>query len=374
MKNKTSFRKIILGSLWLTVAALPGIVSICVLHIMQTHQSAAEYYAVHIFPVLSAPVKFVSSQVHISITEFCVIFLPLATLFWLVAVIYRFIHSKRKARFIYRFTFVLCLLFSFVVLSFTLMHGINYSRKPLEESFSIPSETRSSEDLEEVTQWLVSMIRQTRSELPEDENGCMMLQTDLSATFLDANAAMNQAALLYPVLSGSDVTIKPVALSHYWSYTGITGMYTPFFGEANVNIDVPDFELPLTICHELSHTRGIAREQDANLAGFIACISSDRTDFQYCGYQFAFLYCASDLAAVDSEAYQEICAGLPEGIYRDWQQSSDYWAQFEGPAEEISSQANDAYLKANNQTEGVASYALVTNLIVEYYFTYVKGA
>ena len=261
-----------------------------------------------------------------------------------------------------------------MMLSFTCMHGINYSRKSLEESFSIPSESRSSEDLEEVTQWLVSMIRQTRADLPEDENGCMMLQTDLSLTFRDANTAMNQAASVYPVLSGSYVTIKPVALSHYWSYTGITGMYTPFFGEANVNIDVPDFVLPLTICHELSHTRGIAREQDANLAGFIACISSDRTDFQYCGYQFAFLYCASDLASVDPDAYQEICEGLPDGIYRDWQQSSDYWAQFEGPTEEISSQANDTYLKANNQTEGVASYALVTNLIVEYYFTYVKGA
>lgn len=374
MNKDTWIRKIVFGLIWLVVALLPGILCIFLLRVLQTHQGAAEYYAIHIFPVLSAPVKYISSLVPISITEFCVIFIPLACIYWLLALIFRFIRSNKKARFLYRIVLTLGIVFSVLLVSFTCMHGINYSRKPLEESFSIPTESRSKEDLAEVTQWLVSMIQETREELPEDENGCMLLQTDLSQTFQDANDAMNQAASIYPILSGSDVSVKPVALSHYWSYTGITGMYSPFFGEANVNIDVPDFELPLTICHELSHTRGIAREQDANLAGFIACICSDRMDFQYCGYQFAFLYCSSDLASVDPVAYQEICEGLPDGIYRDWQQSDNYWVQFEGPAEEVSSQANDAYLKANNQTEGVASYALVTNLIVEYYFTYVKGS
>jgi hypothetical protein len=83
---------------------------------------------------------------------------------------------------------------------------------------------------------------------------------------------------IVPELSGPDLNAKPVALSHLWSYTGITECI-PFFGEANVNVDVPASQLPITICHEISHTRGIAREQDANLAGFLACLNSSRIDF-----------------------------------------------------------------------------------------------
>jgi hypothetical protein len=54
--------------------------------------------------------------------------------------------------------------------------------------------------------------------------------------------------------------------------------------------------------------------------------------------------------------------------------SYEYWQQFEGPVEEISTEVNDTYLKANLQPEGVHSYSLVSQLIIEYYFGYVKGA
>ncbi len=83
---------------------------------------------------------------------------------------------------------------------------------------------------------------------------------------------------------------KPVQLSHWWSYTGITGMYFPFFAEANVNIDVPDSGIPATAAHELAHTRGFAREDECNFLAYLACIHHSSGDVRYSGYLSAYIF------------------------------------------------------------------------------------
>lgn len=370
MKKKDILR----GIISLLSAFIPGVIFLAIPSFLLNHQTWSEYYSRKIFPVIFWPVEFIASLIPVSLTEIVVIFAAASLVIWLIWLIYRFVRSADKGKFIYRLIFAAAILFSAISVSFTLLHGINYTRVPLDQTLSLDSPQRSPEELAEVTAWLANMMSQTRDGLQEDNNGCMILSTSLSQSLSDGSRAMDSAAASFPVLSGTDVPAKPVALSHYWSYTGITGMYFPFLGEANVNIDVPDSQLPMIICHEISHTRGIAREQDANLAGFLACISSDRNDFKYCAFQYAFLYCAWDLSMADEAAYTKIGVMIPDSVRRDWEQNAVYWAQFEGPVQETSTQINDSYLQANYQEEGVRSYDRVTDLIVDYYFTYVKGS
>lgn len=333
----------------------------------------SEEYSRFVFPILSRPLTFLTSLCPISLTEVFVVFASLTVFFWLALLIIRFKNSGNRKKTAVRFFSVLCILFAALSVSFTLMLGIQYTRIPLETSLELDASQKSAEDLKEVSLWLADNIQRTRALLPEDDKGCMVLTTSLTETLDEASLSMDAAARLFPELSGPDLNAKPVALSHLWSYTGITGMYFPFFGEANVNVDVPASQLPITICHEISHTRGIAREQDANLAGFLACLNSSRIDFQYCAYQYAYLYCCNDLYKQDQNAYQQVSGQIPEGTWRDWQQAAEYWQQFEGPVQETSTAVNDTYLEANQQTEGVLSYDRVTDLIIDYYFTYVKG-
>jgi hypothetical protein len=269
---------------------------------------------------------------------------------------------------------IFAITFSLMSGSFFLMHGINYYRKPLDATLDIVPKQRSAEELTEVMRWLIASITEEQKSLSTDEKGSTMLLTDMNQTLADGSAALDLASSRFPVLAGNDALPKPVVLSHYWSYTGIVGMYFPFYGEANINIDVPVYSIPMSICHEISHVRGIAREQDANLAAFIACISSDRADFRYSGYIFALEYIAGDLAAVDIEMYYELMDTIPECVWMDWQASGDYWTQFEGPVEEVSSQVNDTYLKVNNQEVGIVSYSMVSGQIIEYYFKNESGA
>lgn len=355
------------------IALAVGILFLFVPRIFTNYPGLSEKYATKVFPVLSRPVTFITSLCPLSLTEIFVVFTCLTALFWLILVILRFRHSDDRKRTAFRFLSVLTVLFAVLSASFTLMLGIQYTRIPLETSLHLNASQKSPEDLKEVALWLAENIQRTREILPEDENGCMVLTTSLAETLDEGSASMDAAAVLFPELSGPDLRAKPVVLSHYWSYTGITGMYFPFFGEANVNTDIPASQLPITICHEISHTRGIAREQDANLAGFLACLNSSRIDFQYCAYQYAYLYCCNDLYKQDPDAYMEVSEWIPEGTWRDWQQASEYWKQFEGPVQETSTAVNDTYLEANQQAEGVLSYDRVTDLIIDYYFTYVKG-
>lgn len=328
----------------------------------------AERYAVNIFPAVSFPAVFLSSLIPISLTELALIVGIMVLPLILAWFIYRAVKSTQKKKYFYRTALILAILFALLSGSFRLMHGINYSRKPLDETLNIMPADRSEEELAEVTRWLVESIIEEQKNLPVDESGCSLLLTDMNQTLKDGSAALDMASKRFPVLAGNDALPKPVVLSHYWSYTGIVGMYFPFFGEANINIDVPVYSIPMSICHELAHVRGIAREQDANLAAFIACISSDRADFRYSGYLFALGYIGGDLAFADIETYYQLMKNLPESYWANWRADADYWMQFEGPVAEVSTEANDTYLKANDQEEGIMSYSMVSGQIIEYYF------
>lgn len=369
-------KKVISGFLKILPILLIFLVGVCFIFaqwIMAQRPDSAEWYAINVFPTLSLPAVFLNSLFPISLTEFTLIAGVMTFPLILAWFIYRAVCSKTKGKFFYRSALIFAIAFSLLSGSFCLMHGINYYRKPLDASLDIMPAQRSPEELSEVMRWLISSISEEQKKLSIDESGCSMLLTDMNQTLADGSAALDLASNRFPVLAGNDALPKPVVLSHYWSYTGIVGMYFPFLGEANINIDVPVYSIPMAICHELAHVRGIAREQDANLAAFIACISSDRPDFRYSGYIFALGYIAGDLANVDIETYYQLMETIPDTVWKDWQSNADYWTQFEGPVEEVSEQVNDNFLKANNQDAGIISYSMVSGQIIEYYFKNESG-
>ncbi len=369
-------KKAIKGVLRILPILLIIIFGLCflMLQTLLTHYpEAAEWYAIHLFPAVSFPMVFLNSLIPISLTEFALIAGIMIFPLLIAWFIYHAIRSNKKGNYFYRTALIVAIVFSLSAASFSLMHGFNYSRIPLDVTLGIAPTNRSPEELEDVLSWIISSIIEEEKKLPKDEFGRSMLLTDMNQTLADGSVAMELAGSRFPVLSGNNALPKPVGISHYWSYTGIVGMYFPFFGEANINIDVPVYSIPMSICHELAHVRGIAREQDANLAAFIACISSDRADFRYSGYLFALGYIGGDLAAVDMDAYKQLIETIPETPWIDWQASADYWEQFEGPVAEVSEEVNDTYLKANNQEAGIRSYSMVSGQIIEYYYKNESG-
>lgn len=179
--------------------------------------------------------------------------------------------------------------------------------------------------------------------------------------------AMEKLGQHYRRLSGHYPFPKPILNTWILSIQQTTGVYSPFTVEANYNRDIAYYDIPFTICHELSHLRGYMQEEEANFIGVLATIGADDLYFNYSGYVSAWVYAGNALARIDSTAFATLYGRINARTRQDMLYNNAYWQQFEGKPAEAHEQLNDAYLKMQGQTSGVRSYGHVTDLMLEYF-------
>ena len=179
--------------------------------------------------------------------------------------------------------------------------------------------------------------------------------------------AMEKLGQRYHRLSGHYPFPKPILNTWILSIQQTTGVYSPFTVEANYNRDIAYYDIPFTICHELSHLRGYMQEEEANFIGVLATIGADDLYFNYSGYVSAWVYAGNALARIDSTAFATLYSRINARTRQDMLYNNAYWQQFEGKPAEAHEQLNDAYLKMQGQATGVRSYGHVTDLMLEYF-------
>ncbi len=161
---------------------------------------------------------------------------------------------------------------------------------------------------------------------------------------------------------------KPVMLSEPWSYTHITGVYSFFTGEANINVNFPDYTVPFTAAHELAHQRGVAREDEANMIAFLVCLESDDPYIRYSGLLNVYEYVASALYSADKKLYAELYYTLTDEVIQEERAYSAFFEKYkDNPAAEISETTNNLYLQSQGSSAGTRSYGMVVDLTVAYY-------
>lgn len=181
----------------------------------------------------------------------------------------------------------------------------------------------------------------------------------------------------YPLLSGYYPTPKTFAFSGFFSQQYMLGYYFPFSMEANYNDMMYIANVPVTICHELSHVKGFIYEDDANFIGYLACTTSEDLFFRYSGYLSVLNYLNRDLyesLGNSREAYlaYEQCSDLV--VHDNVFLTKEAWAEVESKAvldTETVRQASNAFLESNLQAngveEGIASYGKVVERLLTYY-------
>ena len=259
-----------------------------------------------------------------------------------------------------------CLSVAFLL--YLLMHGVQYARLPLARQMGLSVSYESTvERLASLAAYFAENASAARAECQEDAKGRLRLPVTTGEALKRGGEGYARLAEQYPFLRGTVSRAKGVMLSHWWSYTGITGMYFPLTAEANVNVDVPPDEMLMTMSHELAHTRGYAHEDECNFLGILACVNHPEAEWQYAGWLAAYLYTADALYAADADAYYEVFALCSDGVRRDLARRAAYWADFEGPMEEFSAEVNNAFIQANGDSDGIARYGQVTALLMAYY-------
>lgn len=342
---------------------------------------AEEVFAKRVYKVISQGIGFLTGWISFSIAEFLVVAGPLVIVFLLARQMIRVIDVKKvdmegpknvgQIRFQLIMTALqnlLCFL-SLIFFTYILLCGINYHRYSIQHYLGFSVENSSVEELEGLLVELADRATSLRAALKEDENGVYVLPMSKRELGKEAKKAYDNLAKEYNIFSGIYPAPKPVFFSKLMSYTQITGVFTCWTMEANVNVDISPYSIGSTMCHELAHLHGFMREEEANYISYIACLASDSVDLQYSGMMLALIYTGNALYGKDAERYFEVYRNhYSEAVIRDLVANNKYWDKFKDTkVAETAEKVNNTYLKANNQTDGTQSYGRVVDLLLAQY-------
>ncbi|SFR83267.1 DUF3810 domain-containing protein [Anaeromicropila populeti] len=349
----------------LVISVVLMLFSIATYFMAKAFPGFAQWHYQYIYLAAMNMIARITSLYPFSLLELISIFLIAAVIGYFVAALVKW--KRRTTTFKAICKNGLANLFLFIAVIFFLYTencGINYYRKDFAATAGITTDNLNQSLLIDVCRHIVTQLNELESQVSLDENGNLNISR---SDYQEGIQAMKKLGNVYGDLEGYYPNPKPLIFSEFMSYQFLCGMYSPFTFEATFNEDMPDFNIPFTICHELSHLRGFMKEDEANFISFLACIGSDSPEFRYSGYLLAYIYCMNDLLEYNKEAYQEIKAERCQLVIRDLEQDRMFWDNFRGKVAEISSTTNDLYLKMNSEEDGVESYNRVVELILGYY-------
>lgn len=327
-----------------------------------------EWYATTIYPIYINTISRMLSPFPYSLSEILLIIFISSLLLRLIFRIYQVVRRKKKVKLssiIFIFFLRSFTLISVLFTIYTLTCGINYHRKAFSDYLDFKTEASSKEELKSLCLLLVKMCNNYSSQIPLDKNGLCILPENANEI---AVKSMRRLGHTYPTLAGYYPNPKPILFSEFMSYQFLTGIYSPFTVEANYNNHMPAYNIPQTMCHELSHLRGFMREDEAEFISYLACINSDNVVFKYSGSLISLSYCMNALYDdAGTTAYEQIYNSLSSQVKTQLQHDYKYWDNYRGTLADIQDKVNDTYLKANSQTDGVKSYGRMIDLLLAYY-------
>lgn len=298
-------------------------------------------------------------------TSFAEILVP-ALLLFLFYLIIKALVSLKKGGFLNQLINILSYASALYIL-FMLLWGFNYNRYSFDKIAGLKIEKSSEQQLYKLCEELINNANTLRKEVNENPEGIMIIAGGYKDVFKREQLGYDRAAKLYPELRGSYGPPKRILLSVPMSYTGITGIYMPYTGEANVNINETDFMLPCTVAHEMAHQRGFAREDEANYIAYKVCTMHPDADFRYSGTMLALIYSMNAMADVNYDDFEKLANEYSQGVRRDMVNDSKHWEKYKGKAEKVANNINNTYLKTNGQKDGIESYGRMVDLLLAEY-------
>lgn len=341
------------------------VLSLCLLFGAKHIEGMADWYSEHIYKVLVSVIGRVSGIVPFSLSEVGIFLLLVMLVVCISKTVTKVVRRQEGKGAVLHLISGLFLGAGILFFLYTVNCGVNYERESFSESSGIQTREYTAEELKEVCIWLTEEVNRVSSSVERDSRGAMTAGEDETGGAVEAMEALGE---IYPELAGYYPIPKGLINSWILSVQNLTGIYLPFTIEANYNRDMPDYNIPFTACHELSHLRGFMQEQEANFIAWLGCTNSERVDFQYSGKLLGWIYCMNVLHKTDYEAYQQVRELLEPAVEADITVNHEFWEKYDGRIAEVANQINDTYLKANGQEDGVKSYDRMVDLIVAYYF------
>ena len=363
MKVKAFIRKYIpIPALFLV-----GIALICALiHVIAGISPAfADFFTAKIAPVFRLILAKLTGWLPISLAEIAIICLPIIIGAIVFFAIKAFKSGKaRGIRYLCGFFSALTLFYS----SFVLTFACGYRGYQLGEKLGLERAEVSASELRTTTEAVIKELNALAAKTDYGEDRFSNIPYSYTELNQKLNEAYKKGADRYGFIQSLKCRVKPVILSEPMTYTHISGVYTFFTGEANVNVNYPEYNLPYTMAHEMAHQRGISREDEANFVAYLICIESDDEYIRYSAYLNMFEYLSNALYKADREAYRELIKTVDINVRYELVAYSEFFDKYrDNVMADVSGAVNNSYLILQGQTGGTKSYGLVVDLAVAYY-------
>lgn len=352
-----------------------------------------DWYIDHIFPVWLNTYARLTSALSISVGEIMLILAVGITAFGIGFFIYNLIRRGKYTTGLLKYGrtyawIVLVVGYVMTLNCFILYHATGFAQKymvketgtmvvDMSDTAVVEVDTKgksayTKKNLATLRDYLVEQCNTLADQIDRDEQGTAVYSGDLIAESVHAMEAMGQQ---YDRLSGYYVTPKYLKCSEFFSQQYIMGYYFPFSMEANINSVMYITNVAPTVCHELAHTKGFIFENDANMIGYLACIQSDDTFLQYCGYLSVLNYVNNDFyKSVNKSTYKKHVRindrVADDNVFltrEDWQAVEKKAAVKTSTVKKVSNNFLNTNLKLNGVDEGIQQYNEVVNLLLDYY-------
>lgn len=352
-----------------------------------------DWYIDHIFPVWLNTYARLTSALSISVGEIMLILAVGITAFGIGFFIYNLIRRGKYTTGLLKYGrtyawIVLVVGYVMTLNCFILYHATGFAQKymvketgtmvvDMSDTAVVEVDTKgksayTKKNLATLRDYLVEQCNTLADQIDRDEQGTAVYSGDLIAESVHAMETMGQQ---YDRLSGYYVTPKYLKCSEFFSQQYIMGYYFPFSMEANINSVMYITNVAPTVCHELAHTKGFIFENDANMIGYLACIQSDDTFLQYCGYLSVLNYVNNDFyKSVNKSTYKKHVRisdrVADDNVFltrEDWQAVEKTAVVKTSTVKKVSNNFLNTNLKLNGVDEGIQQYNEVVNLLLDYY-------
>lgn len=349
------------SKIMLSIAAVCVVLYILFLNI----PALSDFFNRHISPFVRGALSYLTTWIPFSLAEMLIILIPVIIVAVVGIGVKKYSASWRNVGV---FCIIMLSIASYIFSTYTLGFVPAYHGSTLDKKMGLNKEEVTVEELYDTALLLADKVNEESKSIVFNGAGKSVMPYGYEELNDKLMAAYERAYEKYDFISPLNSNIKEIMLSEPMTYTHISGVYTFFTGEANINVNYPDYVLPYTAAHEFAHQRGIAREDEANFVAFLVCLESDDDYIRYSAYMNLYEYVASALRRKNEDYYLATYSRLPFGAKTEMRAYSEFFTKYEKTiVSEVSNAVNDASLNFNGVEEGSASYGMVVDLAVAYY-------
>lgn len=335
-----------------------------------------DWHTTYVTPIIVNIFGRISNIFPFSVGEIMIV-LGTALVLAAVLIAIAFLFLRKKPKFV-SFTKGFFRVFSGILVGVCIVMTTNctilYHCSPIDANPKVSYREYTVEELEVLRNYVVEQCNYYMKLMPRDADGNIVFEGDMQE---DAKKALRGISDDFPKLKGYYPDVKNLLSSDIMSQAYIGGYYFPFSMEANANGNMYIANYPAVYCHELSHLHGYIYEDEANYLAYQACINSESDFFRYSGYLSVLIYIDNAYfhSIGDDYFYYINQTKVEEQVWADstflteeaWEDVEECAILSTDTVDEISDEFTETTLNLNGVEEGMTSYSLVVDLMLQYY-------